>query len=64
MSRRLWVLGVVAMLAAMLSQPAGLISALSFLASLFLAISLLDELATSLKREPVPSPIVGAGAQA
>jgi signal peptidase I len=50
---------------AMLSQPTGLISALSFLASLFLAINLLDQLAAAQRRrEPVRSPVVGMGARA
>src|SRR5205823_2213777 len=46
---------------AMLSQPAGLVSALSFLASLFLVISFLDALAEASKRgEPARGPVIGA----
>ena len=52
-------------LLAMLSQPAGLVSALSFLTSLFLAISFLDQLTAGKKRdEPSPSPVFGAGVRA
>ena len=50
---------------AMLSQPAGLISALSFLTSLFLLISFLDALAEGSKRaEPAAGSVVGAGVAA
>ena len=49
----------------MLSQPAGLISALSFLTSLFLLISFLDALAEGSKRaEPAAGSVVGAGVAA
>lgn len=50
---------------AMISLPAGLVSALSFLVGMFIAIALLDQLAADRRRDrPAPGPVVGAGARA